>query len=109
MKEFDFAKWMKKRRAALGFSVSRLSIETGVPESTLNKYESGRSLPGFSTLVKITAVLGPVDLQDVFGVLDKAPTRVENVVEKISKYDLPDKAKAELLMQALQTLEAELK
>jgi transcriptional regulator with XRE-family HTH domain len=49
---------MRDARKRCGFSQKMLERKSGVPESTLNKYETGKAMPGLYNLIAITDALG---------------------------------------------------
>jgi transcriptional regulator with XRE-family HTH domain len=52
-------------RAAVGFTLERLAIETGFTKGYLSKIENSKVIPPIGTLVKLVKVLG-TDLADLF-------------------------------------------
>ncbi len=54
---------IRERATVLGFSVSGLAREVGVPERTVYRWYAGHSVPKLEHVVKLATVLGiPLDV-----------------------------------------------
>lgn len=57
-KRVAFAQKLKKAREAIGWSQARLAREAGLPQQTVNHYETAHREPSLSAAAALAAALG---------------------------------------------------
>lgn len=67
----SFPSRLKKARMDTGFTQREVSTETGIPQSTLANYETGRTEPDIET-IGILATFYDVDTNWLFGLTNKS-------------------------------------
>jgi len=67
----SFPSRLKKARIDTGFTQREVSAETGIPQSTLANYETGRTEPDIET-IGILATFYDIDTNWLFGLTSKS-------------------------------------